>query len=164
MPVVVLMGVSGSGKSTIGPLLADALAGTYVEGDSFHPPQNVEKMRNGTPLRDEDRWPWLEAMATAVRAWQREGKTVVLSCSALKQSYRDVLARDGGVSFVWLRGEKALIAERLAARRGHFMPSSLLDSQFAILERPTDAIVADISQPPADLVRRAVTELRARDA
>lgn len=162
MLVVVLMGVSGSGKSTIGPLLAQALGGTYVEGDSFHPPANVAKMKGGTPLDDADRRPWLEAIAAAIRQWQRGPHPVVVSCSALKQSYRDLLAHgQPGLRFVWLKGDKALIAARLAARRGHFMPPSLLDSQYRILESPKDAIVADVARPPEELVAEVVKQLRA---
>jgi gluconokinase len=160
MLVVVLMGVSGSGKSTIGPLLAAALGGEYVEGDSFHPAANVEKMKSGAPLDDADRQPWLEAMAAAIRDWRRGEHPVVLSCSALKQRYRDLLRGDTpDVRFVWLKGDKALIAGRLAARRGHFMPASLLDSQFAALEPPTDAIEADIRLAPDVLVRDVVAQL-----
>ena len=137
MLVVVLMGVSGSGKSTVGPLIAEALGGKYVEGDRFHPPENVAKMKSGTPLDDADRKPWLEAIAAAIRDWQRGPHPVVISCSALKQSYRDLLSHDAsGLRFVWLKGDKDLIAARLAARRGHFMPPSLLDSQYRILEPP----------------------------
>ena len=161
MLVVVLMGVSGSGKSTIGPLLAQALGGEYVEGDRFHPPENVAKMKGGTPLDDADRKPWLEAIAAAIRDWQSGAHAVVVSCSALKQSYRDVLSRDApGLRFVWLKGDKDLIAARLAARRGHFMPPSLLDSQYRILEPPKDAIVADVARPPDELVAEVVAQLR----
>jgi len=162
MLVVVLMGVSGSGKSTIGPLLAQALGGEYVEGDRFHPPENVAKMKGGTPLDDADRKPWLEAIAAAIRGWQRGRHPVVVSCSALKQSYRDLLAHDApGLRFVWLKGDKELIAGRLAARRGHFMPPSLLDSQYRILEPPRDAIAADVALPPEELVPQVAAKLRA---
>jgi gluconokinase len=164
MLVVVLMGVSGSGKSTIGPPLASALGGEYVEGDRFHPPANVAKMKSGIPLDDVDRQPWLEAMAAAIRDWRHGPHPVVLSCSALKQRYRDLLRGDApDVRFVWLKGDKAVIAERLSARRGHFMPASLLDSQFATLEPPKDAIEADIREAPEVLVEKAVRELQQVD-
>jgi gluconokinase len=160
MLVVVLMGVSGSGKSTIGPLLAASLGGAYFEGDRFHPAANVEKMKSGIPLDDTDRQPWLEAMAAAIRGWRSGPHPVVLSCSALKQRYRDVL-RGGApdVRFVWLKGDKAVIAERLSTRRGHFMPASLLDSQFAALEPPQDAIEADIRLAPEVLVDHVARQL-----
>lgn len=158
--IVVVMGVSGSGKSTIGPLLAQALGGEFAEGDRFHPPANVAKMKGGTPLNDADRMPWLQAMADAIRDWHKAGKTVVLGCSALKHSYRKILRGAApGVRFVWLKGEQALIAERLAARKGHFMPPALLQSQFAALEPPREAIVADISASPEAIAAAVLAQL-----
>jgi carbohydrate kinase (thermoresistant glucokinase family) len=162
MMVVVLMGVAGCGKSTVGPLLAARLGGDFAEGDTFHPASNVEKMRGGRALDDDDRLPWLEAMAAAIRAWRTKDRPTVLGCSALKAAYRDILS--GGsqeVRFVHLHGTKAQVAERLAARRGHFMPASLLDSQFAALEAPDDALVLDIAASPEKLADEAARRLGA---
>jgi gluconokinase len=131
--VVVVMGVSGTGKSTVGRLLADEFGVPYAEADEFHPPANIAKMSSGIPLEDSDREPWLDAIG----AWaaSRAGLGGVVSCSALKRAYRDRLrAAAPGLFFVHLAGDRALIAERLAQRRGHFMPGALLDSQFATLE------------------------------
>src|SRR5918996_2951946 len=151
--VVVLMGVSGSGKTAVGTRLAQALGGTFVEGDDFHPPANVEKMRSGEPLDDADREPWLETLAREIGGWLDAGKTVVLACSALKQRYRDILkAGRPGVVFVHLKGDEALIRKRLAGRRGHYMPASLLDSQLAALEEPTDAITVSVEGTPDEIV------------
>ena len=159
----VVMGVAGSGKSLIGARLARELHVEFVEGDDLHPPENVRRMAAGIPLTDDDRKGWLMAIAARLRKAQREGVGLVASCSALKRSYRDLL-RSGAVTvqFVYLAGTRALLAERMANRRGHFMPPSLLESQLAILEEPSPdehAWVCDIRQAPdaivADLVRRA---------
>jgi gluconokinase len=162
MLVVVVMGVSGSGKTTIGPMLAAALGGDYAEGDAFHPPANVAKMKSGQPLGDADRRPWLEAMAAAIRDWSQKDRPTVLSCSALKRGYRDIL-RGGSpeLRFVHLAGDKPLIAARLAARKGHFMPATLLDSQLATLEPPgpDEAITVSIDQAPDAIVAEAVAHL-----
>jgi len=160
----VVMGVSGSGKSLIGAMLARELDIAFVEGDDLHPRENVERMAAGIPLTDDDRQGWLIAIAARLREAQRAGIGLVASCSALKRSYRDLLrsAGDPGVRFVHLKGTRALLAERMAQRRGHFMPGSLLDSQLATLEEPSPderAWVCDITQTPhaiiVDLVRRA---------
>ena len=161
MMVVVVMGVAGCGKSTVGPLLAKALGGDFAEGDKFHPPENVAKMSRGEPLGDADRAPWLAAMAASIREWRTKDRPTVLACSALKQRYREVLA--GGspdVRFVYLRGAEAVIADRMARRRDHFMQPSLLRSQFAALEEPTDAIVADVGAEPAAIVAGVIAALR----
>ena len=155
-----VMGVSGSGKSLIGSRLARALGVEFIEGDAYHSPENVARMAAGIPLTDEDRRAWLAAIASRLDAARREGVGLVVSCSALKRSYRDVL-RSGSadIRFVYLEGDRALIDQRLAGRRGHFMPSSLLDSQFAILEPPSadeDAWVCDIGQPPDVIVAHLV--------
>lgn len=161
MTVYVVMGVSGCGKSTVGKLLAAALGARYAEGDSFHPPENVEKMRGGRPLDDNDRAPWLAAMAAGIRDWNAKGETVVLACSALKRRYRDVLRGGGDVRFIHLAGEKALIGARLAARKGHYMPPTLLDSQFAALEPPDEdeAITVAIDASAEVIADRALARL-----
>jgi len=151
--VVVLMGVSGAGKTEVGTRLAKALGGTFAEGDDYHPPANVAKMRSGVPLDDVDRRPWLEAMSREIGAWLEAGRTVVLACSALKQRYRGILkAGRPGVRFVHLKGDEDLIRQRLEHRRGHYMPASLLDSQLAALEEPADAITVGIDASPDAIV------------
>jgi carbohydrate kinase (thermoresistant glucokinase family) len=161
--VLVLMGVSGSGKTTVGTLLAERLGWAYEEGDSLHPKANVEKMAAGHPLNDEDRWPWLEKVAAWAEQRIEANENGVITCSALKRSYRDLINRAGvGILFVYLQGDKQLIAERLAARHGHFMPPSLLDSQFADLEEPADdepCLRVHIGAPPAAIVNTIVAEL-----
>jgi len=159
-----IMGVCGSGKSTIGTQLARALDIEFVEGDDLHPADNVRRMAAGTPLTDDDRRGWLMAITARLREAKRTGVGLVVSCSALKRSYRDLLRSGGEVDlrFVYLAGSRALLAERLAQRRGHFMPPSLLESQLAILEEPSPderAWVCDISAAPhaivVDLVHRS---------
>src|SRR6516162_3922414 len=136
--IVVMMGVSGSGKSTIAALLAAALGCQFQEGDDLHPRANVEKMRSGTPLTDADRRPWLHKIAGEIDGWRARGECGVLTCSALKRSYRDIIIGDRrNVVLVYLRGSRELIHQRMVARHGHFMPVALLDSQFATLEEPT---------------------------
>lgn len=160
------MGVCGSGKSLIGARLARALDVEFVEGDSLHPPENVQRMTAGMPLTDDDRRGWLIAIAARLREAKRAGIGLVVSCSALKRRYRDLLRSHGEVDvrFVYLAGSPALLAERLAGRRGHFMPPSLLESQLAILEEPAPderAWVCDIRAAPdaivGDLVTRAAS-------
>lgn len=155
--VIVVMGVSGSGKTTVGTALAQRLGVQYAEADDFHPPENVTKMASGTPLNDEDRWPWLHAIAAWIRDHQQTGG--VVTSSALKRKYRDVLQTGGDVFFVHLDGTRELIAERLAGRKGHFMPPALLDSQIADLEplQPDEpGVVLDIEAEPDELVEAAV--------
>jgi gluconokinase len=134
-PVLVLMGVSGAGKSSVAALLAGRLGWPFAEGDDMHPQANIDKMAAGHPLDDEDRWPWLERVATWIAEHVAAGRGGIVTCSALKRRYRDVL-RGPGVLFVYLTSSKEQIAGRLVARHGHFMPASLLDSQFADLEPP----------------------------
>ena len=153
LPVVlVLMGVSGCGKTPVGELLAERLHWPYEEGDALHPPANVAKMAAGHPLDDADRAPWLAKVADWVDAQLDAGRSGVITCSSLKRSYRTLIDRRGaGVEFVYLHGSRELIASRLAGRHGHFMPSSLLDSQFATLEEPgpdEPAIRVEIGAPP----------------
>jgi gluconokinase len=148
--VVVLMGVSGSGKTTVGRLLADALGWTFVEADEYHSSANVEKMHRGQPLTDQDRRPWLDALRVRIDAACRNGEDVVLACSALKHRYQDYLEHDDPpcVRYVYLEGSPELIRKRLADRKGHFMNPALLGSQFEALEPPADAIRVDISPVP----------------
>jgi gluconokinase len=153
--IIVLMGVSGSGKTTVGTLLAQQLGWPFLDADDYHPPANVEKMRGGTPLTDEDRWPWLDRLNTLLREQQAVGRNAVLGCSALKQKYRDRLTTGlEDVRWVHLKGSFELIESRLKARRGHYMPATLLRSQFATLEEPGEAVVADISPCPEEIARR----------
>jgi carbohydrate kinase (thermoresistant glucokinase family) len=161
----VVMGVSGSGKTLIGSTLARALGIDFVEGDEFHPAENVARMSAGVPLTDDDRAGWLRALGARLGESKRAGTGLVMSCSALKRSYRDLLrAEAGDVQFIFLRGSRALLAERLAGRRGHFMPASLLDSQLATLQEPSPdegAWVCDISASPEELVAALATRASA---
>ncbi|WP_318217875.1 gluconokinase [Streptomyces sp. SCL15-6] len=161
--VVVVMGVAGTGKTTIGPLLAARLGVPYAEGDDFHPPANIAKMTAGTPLTDEDRWPWLDAIGGWAHG--RAGLGGVVSSSALKRSYRDRLrAAAPGVVFVHLTGSRELIEDRMSHREGHFMPTALLDSQFATLQplEPDEAGVAvDVAGSPEEITERAANALKA---
>ena len=159
--VVVVMGVAGTGKTTIGPLLAARLGVPYAEGDDFHPQANIDRMSAGTPLTDEDRRPWLDAIGEWAHG--RAGLGGVVSCSALKRSYRDRLrAAAPGVVFVHLTGDRALIEDRMSHRQGHFMPTALLDSQFATLQ-PLQADEAgadvDVSGSPEEITERAALAL-----
>lgn len=159
--IVLVMGVSGCGKSTIGAALAAALGADFLEADTFHSPANIAKMKSGTPLNDADRWPWLDAIGAALDRSVMENRAVVLACSALKASYRDRLLppgrRDGHV--VFLEGDAGLVGSRLSGRIGHYMPPTLLPSQFAALEPPTDAIIVDIAQAPEAIVAEILAKL-----
>ena len=161
--VLVLMGVSGCGKTTVGALLAGRLGWSTAEADDFHPPANIAKMRGGVPLDDADRLPWLEAIAAQIDRWRSEGTRGVITCSALKHRYRDIIVgHRPEVRLVFLKGERELIADRLAARLGHFMPPTLLESQFAALEEPTPEerpIVVPIQEPPQRLAERIIAAL-----
>jgi gluconokinase len=163
--IVVVMGVSGSGKSTVATLLAGALACHFQEGDDLHPRENVEKMRSGTPLTDADRLPWLHKIAEVIDGWRARSECGVLTCSALKRSYRDIIVGDRhDVVLVYLKGSPELIHLRMAARGEHFMPAALLDSQFAILEEPTPderPIVVDVGGKPAEIAHDIVRQLEA---
>jgi len=157
---IIVMGVSGAGKSTIASRLAQRLNRPLLEGDSFHPPQNIEKMKRGIPLADEDRLPWLLAIAARIDAARQAHQQVVVTCSALKRAYRATLAAShSDVGFVYLKGAKELIARRLASRAGHFMPAQLLDSPFAALQEPAvdePSIVVAIDGAPDEIVESIV--------
>jgi len=154
--ILVVMGVCGCGKSTVGEALAQALGWPFLDADEFHPPANVAKMASGSPLTDEDRWPWLDRIAEELRAILARGDHAVLACSALRQAYRDRIARAGDVRFVHLAGDYATIAARLASRTHRYMPAALLDSQFATLEPPSDALVVDVALPVERQVDRVL--------
>lgn len=163
-PVLVLMGVSGSGKSTVAGILAGALKWDLQEGDDLHPESNVQKMASGEPLTDEDRWPWLETIAEWIREHTEKEEPGIVTCSALKRRYRDVLAKGSGsdVVFVHLAGTKERISGRLNMRMDHFMPSSLLDTQMTTLEpiEPDEnAIVVDVGPKPAKVAENIIDEL-----
>ncbi len=157
------MGVAGSGKSTIAALLAERLGWAYIDGDSFHPPANIEKMSRGVPLDDEDRWPWLRAIAAHIDEVRAREINAVVTCSALKRAYRDILiGARSDVRLVYLDADRETIARRFASRTGHFMPVSLAESQFAALEVPgadERPMVVSIEQPPEAIVAAIVTSL-----
>jgi gluconokinase len=162
--LIVVMGVSGAGKTTIGEKLAEALDTPFIDADNFHPPANVEKMRSGKPLVDEDRWPWLEIVANAMRNTANTEGRVVCACSALRRDYRDFMIGKAGepILFILLHGDKELIAERQANRPGHFMPSALLESQFATLEHfePDETgITLDVAQTIDEIVAEAARQI-----
>lgn len=154
--IIVVMGVSGSGKTTVGRLLAEELGWPFYEGDDYHPPANIQKMTRGGTLTDEDRASWLDMLSQLIRELDGEGRSAVVACSALKQSYRDVLAGRWGtdVRFVYLKGTRDLIRKRMEERRGHYMKAGLLESQFDILEEPAQSVVADITASPEVIVNR----------
>ena len=157
--IVVVMGVTGCGKSTVGAALAERLGWRFLDADDFHPPANVAKMAAGTPLADEDRWPWLDRLAAELRAVEGAGGNAVLACSALKEAYRSRLGAAGDVRFVHLAGDQATIASRLADRKHRYMPASLLASQFAALERPANAVEVDVRLPVERQVDHICTAL-----
>lgn len=164
--IAVVMGVSGSGKTTVAVLLAAALGCQFQEGDDLHPPENIEKMQGGTPLTDADRMPWLHKIAEEIDGWRARGESGVIACSALKRSYRDIIIGDRtDVTLVYLEGSRDLIGRRVAARHGHFMPPELLDSQFAALQAPTPderPITVDIGGKPAEIAAEIVRRLEER--
>lgn len=155
--IVVLMGPAGSGKTTVGKLLAARLSWEFVDGDDFHPPANIDKMSHGAPLTDEDRIPWLKSIHEQMLQWRAQGRSVVLACSALKRSYRELLgvspdAKD--IKLVYLKGTSELLLERMHSRQGHYMKEQMLASQLADLEEPTDveALTIEVSKSPEEIV------------
>ncbi len=150
--IVIVMGVVGAGKTTIGVLLAEQLGWEFVDADSFHSATSIEKISHGIPLDDEDRAPWLKALEDAVQRWLEEGRNVVLACSALKRSYREEIGIGPGVKLVYLNGSPEVIAERLRLRKGHFANAQILQSQLAALEEPEDAVTVDVGPPPEAIV------------
>jgi gluconokinase len=161
--IIVVMGVSGSGKTTIARRLAEIEGWPLIEGDSFHPPENIAKMAAGIPLTDEDRWPWLRAIAATIDAFRTRGESAVVACSALRRAYRDVLIGDRpDVRLVYLKGSRELIGERLKERKHHFMPPDLLESQFQTLEEPgpdENTIVVDVGGSPDEIVHAIMEQL-----
>jgi len=153
MKAIVIMGVSGSGKSTIGQLLAEKTGGIFLDGDDFHPPENVAKMKSGAPLNDEDRQGWLKSLAHQISSAET---LTIIACSALKASYREIL---NGAELVFLSGPEDVLAKRLAAREHHYMPPGLLKSQLETLEPPAHALVLDIRKSPEELVTKIISAL-----
>ena len=149
--IVIVMGVTGSGKTTVGSLLAGQLGWHFADADDFHPPQNIEKIRHGIPLDDDDRKPWLHRLHDAIKHWIAQGNNVVLACSALKRSYRRELAVGPEVRFVYLRGSAEQVAERLRMRHGHFADEKILAGQFADLEEPESAVTVAIAAEPMQI-------------
>jgi gluconokinase len=166
--VLVVMGVSGSGKSTIAAMLAHRLHWIYEDGDWLHPKSNIEKMHHGEPLDDADRWPWLHAIADWIDTTRKAGNRGIVACSALKRAYRDILIGDRpDVRLVFLQGDRNLIAKRVAARADHFMPPELLDSQFEALEPPGPderPFVVSVAPHPREIVETIVRQLQLDDA
>jgi gluconokinase len=162
------MGVSGSGKTTVAVLLSAALGCQFQEGDDLHPAANVQKMHSGTPLTDADRLPWLRKIADEIDGWRARGESGILTCSALKHSYRDIIIGDRpDVTLIYLKGSRELIHRRMAARHEHFMPLALLDSQFATLQEPTSdehPLTVDVGGRPAEIVTEIVRQMEERQS
>ena len=158
--VLVFMGVSGSGKTTVGSLFAKKTGAAFYEGDEFHPPGNIDKMRRGVPLTDDDRAKWLQTLRSIITRSLEKGTFTVIACSALKAAYRDLLqGGDSRVRFVFLTGSRAVLEERLKNRRNHFMPASLLDSQLATLEPPADALTFSCEKSPEEIATALIQAL-----
>jgi gluconokinase len=158
--VILVMGTTGAGKTTVGKLLASKLHWTFLDADDFHPAANIEKMKHGIPLTDADRAPWLKNMREELLRLKAAGKNAVLACSALKQSYRDTLSAGLDFRIVYLRGTYEQMRQHILARHGHFAGESILAGQFADLEEPKDAVTLDVSHTPEDLVAELVSGLR----
>ncbi len=152
--IIIVMGVSGSGKSAIGQMLADRLGWPFYDGDTFHSAANIEKMSRGEPLTDEDRASWLSTLADLIHNQLAQNRSAVIACSALKQSYRDQLRVDAQVRFVYLKGSYDVIWQRMQARPGHYMKAEMLASQFAALEEPADALTVSVEQPEEQIVEQ----------
>jgi 6-phosphogluconate dehydrogenase/gluconokinase len=161
--ILILFGVSGSGKTTIGRQLADALSIPFFDADDFHPPSNIKKMRSARPLDDADRQPWLETLATSIADWQEQGGAV-LACSALRETYRETLGSRCGENICWvlLQGSEEVLADRLKGRKGHFFDRQLLNSQLDTLEVPDYGWLVDIESSPQEIVNKILTRLRSR--
>jgi gluconokinase len=156
--VIILMGVSGAGKTTIGQLLAHQLQCEFADADDYHSPIHIEKMRQGIPLTDADRAPWLETLRALITTWIADGKNAVLACSALRRAYREELQIAPEVRFAYLKATPQLLHQRLQARQGHYMTEQMLQSQLATLEEPEQAVAIDVDRPPAEIVK----EIQAR--
>jgi gluconokinase len=159
--MIIIFGVSGVGKTTVGKLLARELGWRFIEGDDFHPAANIQKMRSGHPLTDEDRWPWLDCLRKRIEQLLSAGENAVLACSALKRAYRDRLRVSDGIKFVFLRGDPALVEKQLRSRHGHFMNAALLQSQFDDLEepQPENVLTIELGRPPEEIVERIIAKL-----
>lgn len=159
--IIILMGVTGCGKTSVGKLLSQRTGLSFLDADDFHPPENIRKMQSGKPLNDDDRMPWLKELLKQITRANR-GQGCILACSALKQSYRDVLKSnpDLEVKFVYLKGSRELIARRLQERKKHFMPAQLLDSQFNDLEEPQDALTVSVDQTPEAIAAEILLQIK----
>jgi gluconokinase len=157
---ILLMGVAGAGKTTVGKLLASKLGWEFADADDYHSAENIEKMRRGIPLTDADRAPWLKALRALISGWLAAGKNAVLGCSALKQAYRDSLRIASEVCVVYLRVSSDVLHQRLRARHGHFMTEAMLQSQLAALEEPKDAVIINADGPPAEIVAEILSRLQ----
>jgi gluconokinase len=159
--VIILMGVAGSGKTTVGKRLAESIKCQFIDADDFHPKTNIDKMSRGIPLNDEDRQPWLESMQVNIQLWLMSATRTVLACSALKESYRKQLMLDPNrMAIVFLQADEAILQARLTDRKYHFMKAEMLKSQLETLEEPYDALVIDASQPPEEIAHKIMRELR----
>lgn len=160
--IIILMGVSGAGKTTVGQLLASQLGWEFADADDYHSAGNVEKMRTGIPLTDADRAPWLETLRALITRWIAAGKNGVLACSALKRTYRENLQLSPEVKFVYLKGSPSLLHQRLHSRLGHFMTEQMLASQLAALEEPEHAVIVDVDASPAEIVAKIRASIDSR--
>lgn len=158
--IIVVIGVAGSGKTTVGTMLAAEMKCPFLEGDSLHTKENIDKMRHGIPLTDSDRRPWLSAIHARIVDYFERGQDLIVGCSALKHEYRRVLAKGIPITWVYLKGSPALIRSRLRNRPGHFMKVDMLASQFEALEEPSDALIVDVSAPPSAIVEHILSQLR----